>query len=216
MSKKQSHISRTLLMGNTESPKQHQHPVSKWARGKRTFDICMGLNIDLISAWLANVLVLSRQVIIPLELYWKGLTFIFNRGIWDVPMPCNYIPTALVYFSKIKFHSWLCACVIGRASTDKLSLWNEASFRSESLSNFKINIYWGQLLAQKPVMTFLSICNLRHRLNSKLHFINRNKDEPNTFFFFSKICIMHIAYRCYLYTFIVWYSLWCERDLELK
>lgn len=89
----------------------------------KIFDIWVGLIIGLISACLANVLlVLLRQRVIPLELYGKGLTFSFNRGIWAVPRPCNYIPAALGCFSKIKFHSWLWACLIARVSRDNISL----------------------------------------------------------------------------------------------
>lgn len=112
--------------------------TSKCSTGIKIFDIRVGLIIGLISAWLANVLqVLLRQGVIPLELYGKGLTFNFTRGIWDVTMSCNCIPAPLGCFSKIKFHSWLWSCLIARASRDNLYYKVTKSFSSKSEYKFE-------------------------------------------------------------------------------
>lgn len=121
MSQNQSHIA---FQGHWLSITATTSYESNVARIK-IFDIWVGLNIGLISAWLANVQVLLRQVVIPLELCRKDLTFSFNRGIWDVPMSWNYTPAPLGCFSKIKFHSWLWACLTAWVSRDNLSLWND-------------------------------------------------------------------------------------------
>lgn len=120
MSQKQSHMSFSRTQGFHNS---NNILRIKCSMRMKIFDIWVGLIIGLISAWLANVpLVPLRQGVIPLELYGKGLSFGFIRGIWDVPMPCNYIPVSLGCFSKMKFHSWLWPYLMTRISRDSLSL----------------------------------------------------------------------------------------------
>lgn len=150
------------------------------------------LNIGLMSAWMTNVQVLERQVIISLELYWKGLTFIFNGGIWDVSLPCNYIPTALTltYISKIKFHFWVCACI----SKGKHRQFLTMKWWKYSEANFNI-IKNNHVL--KVIITFNTYNGFPRYLLTETH--SKHQLIFSWYFFNVFINLNNIAYHHYLY-----------------